>query len=354
MLKLRMIKLKQTIVYILLVLVFISIGWFGRVLYTLPKNSGIEKTISQIIKPTPLVKYQIDNLSNTNIPESQIVVGDLISETNDYSTYKYSMQFSPDMSGVLKKVSGIINVPKGEGPFPVIVMFRGFVSQETYIMGTGTQPSAKVFAKNGYITIAPDFLGYGESDKEASDIFETRFQTWITAVVTLKSVSASKDQPFKVGSNHITVDTKNIFIWGHSNGGQVALTTLEITGFDYPTVLWAPVSMRFPASILYYIDEAEDGGKFLIDQVAKFNEIYNANNFSLTNYYPQIKAPIQINQGTADTAVPYWLTDNLNRRLKDATVSATYIKYSGANHNMRPSWEKVVESSLLFFNQHLK
>ena len=343
MLKLRMHKLKQMIVYMFLALVFISIGWFGRILYTLPKNSAVEKTISQIIKPTPLVKYQIDNLSNTNISESQIVVGDLISETNDYSTYKYFMQFSPDMSGNLKKVSGIINVPKGKGPFPVIVMFRGFVSQETYIMGTGTQPSAKVFAKNGYITVAPDFLGYGESDKEASDIFETRFQTWVTAISTLKSVNSIEKW-----------NGKNILIWGHSNGGQVALTTLEITGFDYPTVLWAPVSMRFPASILYYIDEAKDGGKFLIDQVAKFNEIYNASNFSLTNYYPQIKAPIQINQGTADTAVPYWLTDNLNKRLKDATVSAIYIKYPGADHNMRPSWDKAVENSLLFFNQHLK
>ncbi len=336
-------KTKSIFIYLLFVIVFVLIGWFGRIFYTLPKNTNkVTEVVSQI-KPTPLYKYSIENLSQVNFPENDIKIGDLISETNTYSTYKYSMQFSPDMSGNLKTVTGVINIPKGEGVFPVIVMFRGFVSQETYTMGTGTQPSAKVFASNGYITIAPDFLGYGESVKEAGDIFESRFQTYTTAAVTLKSINTIKNW-----------DGKNIFIWGHSNGGQIALTTLEITGSSYPTVLWAPVSMRFPASILYYIDEAKDGGKFLIGEVAKFNEIYDAEKFSLINYLDKIKAPIQINQGTADTAVPYWQTDNLSSKLETATVSATYIKYSGADHNMRPRWDEVVENSLLFFNKGMK
>lgn len=329
--------------YLLFAIIFILIGWFGRILYTLPKNSNVQKTISQIVKPTPLVKYSIENLSKTSFESSKINIGDIITETADYSAYKYTMQFKPDLTGAIKKVSGVINIPKGDGEFPVIVMFRGFVSQETYTMGTGTQPSAKVFAQSGYITIAPDFLGYGESDKEASDIFESRFQTWVTAAVTLKSVSTLDKW-----------DGKNIFIWGHSNGGQIALTTLEATGVEYPTVLWAPVSMRFPASVLYYIDDAEDGGKYLINEVAKFEEIYDAEKFSLTNYFSQIKAPILLNQGTGDTAVPYWLSDNLNKKLKDATISATYIKYPGADHNMKPAWDSVVENNLNFFEENLK
>lgn len=333
----------KRVAYFITPIIFVLIGWFGRVLYTLPKNQGIEKYISQIDRPTPLVKYQIDNLSNTEISSSEIIVGDLISETEDYSTYKYFMFFIPDLGNTKKSVSGIINIPKGNGPFPVIVMFRGFVSQETYTMGKGTQPSAKVFAQNGYITIAPDFLGYGESNKESENIFETRFQTWVTAISTLKSVNSIEKW-----------DQKNIFIWGHSNGGQVALTVLEITGYDYPTVLWAPVSMGFPASILYYIDEAEDGGKYLIKEVSKFEEVYDAEKFSLTNHFSNIKAPIQLNQGTLDTAVPYWFSDSLNKQLKTATISATYIKYSGADHNMRPNWDKVIDNNLKFFKENTK
>lgn len=335
--------MKKRLGLILIPIIFVLIGWFGRIFYTIPKNNNVEKTISQIVKPAPLLKYTIENLSKVSFPENKIEVGDLVSETDDFSTYKYSMQFSPDLSGKLKTVSGVLNIPKGEGLFPVIVMFRGFASQETYVMGTGTQPSAKVFAKNGYITIAPDFLGYGESDKEATDIFESRFQTWVTAAVTLKSVSTVKQW-----------DGKNIFIWGHSNGGQIALTTLEITGADYPTALWAPVSMKFPASILYYIEDADDGGKYLITETANFLTTYDAEKFSLVNYLANIKANIQLNQGTADTAVPYWQSDTLNTKLKEATVSATYIKYVGADHNMRPKWDEAVQNSLLFFSSHLK
>jgi dipeptidyl aminopeptidase/acylaminoacyl peptidase len=209
-------------------------------------------------------------------------------------------------------------------------------------MGEGTQPAATVFAENGFVTIAPDFLGYGESDREATDVFESRFQTYTTAATILKSINSIKQW-----------DGKNIFIWGHSNGGQIALTTLEIIGVNYPTVLWAPVSMSFPGSILYYTIEADDSGKSLTDFLAKFDEDYDPTKYSLTNYLNQIKAPIQLNQGTADTEVPYWITDDFNQKLKDATVSATYIKYSGNDHNMRPDWNKVVENNLTFYKSFL-
>lgn len=332
--------MKKTLLYTITSIVFIAIGWFANVAYRLPKSSS--NPIAQI-KPTPLYKYSIENLATTNIPSSKIKVGDLISETNDYSTYKYHMEFGPDLSKNLKTVSGIINIPKGVGPFPVVVMFRGFVDQKTYVMGTGSQPSAKVFAKNGYITIAPDFFGFGESDKESNDIFETRFQTWTTAVTTLKSLSTIEKW-----------DKNNVFIWGHSNGGQIALTTLEITGATYPTVLWAPVTMPFPGSILYFTYEYDDQGKYIVEHLSDFNSIYDSSKFSLTNYIDRIKAPIQLNQGTLDSEIPYFLNDSFIKQLKEATISATYIKYSGNDHNMRPNWNSVVENNLEFFEKNKK
>lgn len=336
-------KSRQIVFYVLLAVIFVLIGWFGRILYTLPKEtSPITEAVSQI-KPTPLLKYSIENLSNTNFEESKIEIGEILDETEEYTSYKYSMRFSPDFSENVKTVTGMINIPKKEGSFPVIVMFRGFVNQEIYTTGIGTRPSAKVFAENGYITVAPDFLGYADSDEEAEDIFESRFQTYVTAAVTIKSVPSIENW-----------DKKNIFIWGHSNGGQVALTSLEITGFDYPTVLWAPVGRPFPASVLYYVDGAEDGGKLLITKLAEFMDVYNAKSFSLTEHFDKIKAPIEINQGTADTAVPYWWSDELVEALEKADVDVTYKKYFGADHNLVPVWNSAVENSLLFFNSHKK
>lgn len=338
-------NLKNIFYYLLIAVIFILIGWFANTAYHLPRNSNpIAK-----IKPTPLYKYSIENLSTTNFKVSTIEIGKVLKDNVKYTSYEFSMKFSPDFSDNLKTTSGLINIPKGLGPFPVIVMYRGYVDQKQYVIGEGTQPSAQIFAQNGFITVAPDFLGYGDSDSESGDIFESRFQTYVTAATILKSVADPAFAKATAGKS----DLKNIFIWGHSNGGQVALTTLEITGVTYPTVLWAPVSKSFPNSILVYSNEADDHGKLIVEKLADFFDTYDVTKFSLTGYLDKIKAPIQLNQGTADSSVPYFWSDDLAKNLKAATVSATYIKYPGADHNMQPAWAKVVDNNIAFYLKHI-
>lgn len=313
--------MKQLSFYLFGILIFVSIGWFANTAFHLP--GGVAK---KIIKYYPLEKYSIENLSKTEFKPSEIKV--------DGNLFEFNVDE--------KKATGQINIPEGKGPFPIIVMFRGYIDQKIYKTGDGTRHAAEVFVKNGFITIAPDFLGYGGSDPESSDIFESRFQTYITAVETLKSVNTIKEW-----------DGKNVFIWGHSNGGQVALTTLEITGVNYPTVLWAPNSAKFPYSILYYLDEADDQGKLIISKLAEFMGDYDVTKYSFTNYLDKIKAPIQIHQGTSDKAVPVDWNINLTKKLNRASVSAELIKHPGASHDMVPGWNEAVLESLQFFQRHL-
>lgn len=329
---------KNILYYLLIAVVFAAVGWLGNTAYHLPKNSNP----IALIKPTPLLKYSIEKLSESAFKPSTIEIGKVLKNGTKFTSYEFSMQFSPDFSGNFKTTSGLINIPKGTGPFPVVVMYRGYVDQTKYSEGEGTQPVATILAQNGFITVAPDFLGYADSSPEATDAFESRFQTYVTAAVVLKSVNSIKEW-----------DGKNIFIWAHSNGGQIALTTLEITGVPFPTVLWAPVSRPFPNSILVFTNESDDQGKYLLAQLAAFEETYDANLFSLTGYLDKIKAPIQLNQGTADTEVPYFWSDDLAKSLKAATVSATYIKYPGADHNMNPLWNEAVDNAMKFFKSKI-
>jgi dipeptidyl aminopeptidase/acylaminoacyl peptidase len=222
------------------------------------------------------------------------------------------------------------------------LMLRGFVDQQIYQSGMGTKRGAEYFADNGFITVAPDFLGYGESDIESENVFESRFQTYVTALNVLSSLDSIDKY-----------DKKNLFLWGHSNGGQMALTILEITGKSIPTVLWAPVSKPFPYSILYYTDEAEDGGKFLRKKLAEFEELYNTDLYSLDKYLDRIKAPFQIHQGGADDAVqPVW-TESLVKKLKAQELEVKYYYYPGSDHNLQPSWNTVVARNLDFFKTNL-
>ncbi len=332
--------MKQLLLYFLIATVFILIGWFANVAYHLPRTPG---NIVSEIKQYPLEKYSFDNLSKTDIKASDLELGKVIKEYPDFISYEFSLTFDPYINkGAQKRLTGLINIPNGEGPFPVIVMFRGYVDQKQYVIGTGTQRSSEFFASNGYITIAPDFLGYGNSDSEAGDIFESRFQTYVTALATIKAAETVKKGNGKVS------------LWGHSNGGQIAVAALEITGKPYTTILWAPNSAKFPYSILYYLDEASDEGKLIITKLAELMADYDVTKYSIQGYLGRISkdTKIMIHQGTADEAVPYSWNDTLAKKLKNMDVETTYIKHSGANHNLTPGWDLTVSQSLGFFNSN--
>ena len=65
----------------------------------------------------------------------------------------------------------------------------------------GTKKIGEYFANNGYITLAPDFLGYGGSDSESENIFESRFQTYTTVVSLIKSIEKGVLNPYWDGKN---------------------------------------------------------------------------------------------------------------------------------------------------------
>ena len=243
-----------------------------------------------------------------------------------------------------KKVTGVAHLPNGKGPFPIILQFRGYVDKQKYYPGEGTDHSAEVYASNGFISLAPDFLGYGSSDPPSPDAFEDRFLTYTTALNLIASV---KTLPM--------ADATKIGIWGHSNGGHIALTVLEILGKSLPASLWAPVSKPFPYSILYYSDEADDNGKALRKELAAFEQNYNVDNYSLTNYFNRLAGPIILHQGSADDAVPQGWSDLLAKTIKGKEKNITYYVYPEADHNMAPTaWNTVVSRDVAFFKKELQ
>ena len=127
---------------------------------------------------------------------------------------------------------------------------------------------------------------------------------------------------------------------------------MEITAKDYPTTLWAPVSKPFPFSILTYTDEASDSGKYLRGQLARFEQDYDTDLYSIHKYLNKINTPIQINQGTADISVPYWWSKEFVKNLKDLKKEVLLNLYPGADHNLLPFWNQAVASDLLFFKKH--
>lgn len=281
-------------------------------------------------KDLPYEKYSFENLAVRGGVASKIeVVGD---------------KFYYQSEG--RRISGEINQPSGSDPVGVIVMARGYVDKEIYKTGIGTHNAAVYFAEHGYMTYAPDFSGYGESDPEDSNALGARLSKPVEILDLIASLP--QDMP--------------IYLWGHSNGGQIMLSVAEIIGdMSHPNwlqglqvrgvTLWAPVSKPFPYNILYYTDDATDSGKWLRGEVAEFEKDYDVYNYSVDRYLDWISIPVQIHQGSADEAVPKIWSDNLAKALKENEKEVNYYVYSGADHNMRGAWDTVVARDIEFFRK---
>jgi pimeloyl-ACP methyl ester carboxylesterase len=371
--------LRKFLLLIILV-AFLGAGfWIGRYTdFSFPQNAVLSPLSLGKKKELPLLQYSIPNLLHRQYQSSDLTITSLIEDFPEYSSYEFSFVT------LGKRMSGQVNIPKSGTPEKrkSIVLVRGFVPLEMYTTGVGTKNAAAVFAKQGYLTFAPDFFGYGKSDPEVTDNLEARFQKPIEVVELLNSLKTNtiswNISPSVPSQMQTTLDPNKIGIWAHSNGGQIALTTLEILNSPLPTTLWAPVSAPFPYSVLFFTDEEPDEGKASRLWIAEFDRQYNAVDFSLTDHLDLLKGPLQLHQGAADEAVPKVWSDEFVAKLKKentrrqdavkatpaATQSAvvknlepieiTYYTYLNTDHNMRPSWDTVIQRDVDFFAKQLQ
>ncbi len=374
-------------------------GFFGGVYFIQREDFSVSSPAifnTQKEKELPLLAYTIPALRERSYQPRTITITEELSTTEEFTSYVF------EYNALGKKMTGQLNVPATvTATTPVIVMLRGYVPLSIFTTGVGTKNAAAVFAREGFITIAPDFFGYGESDPEPSDSWQARFEKPI-AVIELIETIRQKGTPVTANlvdettaQNIVTQSetpltqtpalhkTDRIGIWGHSNGGQIAMSTLVAMQESIPTTLWAPVLVPFPYSILYFTDENEDEGKGMRIWLSQLEDDYELRDFSFTKYLDGLVGPLQIQHGTNDEAAPHiWsnefvdklLAENKRRAKKLAEIDAAenasesaetiellqsisydYIQYPGADHNLQPNanWEQAVTKDLEFFRREL-
>jgi len=335
-------KLRMSVVAGGIILLIVSIGTTGFLMSGRTAPLPLTPLSNLPLKEKPLEKYTIENLAKRQYSSSPIVFEDPIATAPSYAVLPF--YFMSDS----KKVTGLAHIPMTplSKKLPVVIQFRGFAERATYTPGLGTKHSAEVYAQNGFVSLAPDFLGYGGSDKGSENVFEDRFETYTTALNLIASIPTIS-----------FVDPAHVSLWGHSNGGQIALTVLTILGDKgkaYPTTLWAPVTKIFPYSILYYTDEFDDYGKSLRKELAKFEKDYDTDQFAFYNYLDRISAPIIFHQGTDDEAVPVKWSNDFVRLMQGKGKSMKYYTYPGADHNLNVGWNTVVSRDMEFFRANTR
>lgn len=230
------------------------------------------------------------------------------------------------------KIYAAMNVPDGNGPFPVIILNHGYFNASSFSTGDGTKAMAEILARNGYLTLASDYRGHGKSEDDGQGSRGHRPEYAIDVLNLIASVkNLDKVSPDRIG------------MWGHSMGGEVALRVAEVTNELKAIVLWAPTTTR-------YSDNAFSGRR---QPAPSSNPVSDKS--SPMNYLQYVSTPISLHQGLVDTEVKPESTKQLNEALKNEGKSVEYFEYPGQDHNFRNlGWDEISRRTLTFFDKYLK
>ncbi|MEP7136361.1 MAG: acetylxylan esterase, partial [Chloroflexota bacterium] len=158
-------------------------------------------TIDELIYP-----YTIDGLRQHNYQSGDIHIRSTLDETDKYTSYLI------DYPSDGLTITGVMQIPVGEGPFPVIVMNHGFFARSIYNSGDGTDRSSAYLAEHGYITLASDYRSWGDSDVGESFFYSGLVIDVINLINAIPSIPRA--------------DPQRVGIWGHSMGGGVTIKVL--------------------------------------------------------------------------------------------------------------------------------
>ena len=64
------------------------------------------------------------------------------------------------------RISGVLNVPTGRGPFPAVVLAHGYIDPAFYVRGQGMTRERGYLASRGYVALHVDYRNHAESDDD--------------------------------------------------------------------------------------------------------------------------------------------------------------------------------------------
>lgn len=288
--------------------------------------------------PHPFEPYTIEGLRARDYPGGTIEILEELAATEAYT--RYLIAYPSD--GLT--ITGILQVPYGEGPFPVVVLNHGYIPPEQYVSGSDTWRPADYLARRGFLTLAPDFRGWAGSD-EGEDFF--RGGLVVDALNLVSSLdSLPQAAPERVG------------MWGHSMGGGVTSKAIVVDPRIKAAVLYAPVSAheadvmeKWGREMLERADEEDPRWQLYREAIENPEWLERA---SPIGYLNAVTAAVEIHQGTADTVTPPEWAEAIHEALVAAGADVAYYSYPGQNHALEgKAWTLFLERITAFYEQEL-
>lgn len=281
----------------------------------------------------------IDDLAARTYGDGEVTIERMLDQNDAFT--RYLIHYPSD--GLT--IYGFMDVPTGEGPFPVAIVLHGYIDPDVYQTLAYTTRYADALARAGYLSIHPNLRGYPPSDSGPNE-FRVGMAIDALNLIGLVHRAGGTAGPLEAA------DPDHIGVMGHSMGGGITIRVITARPNDVQAavlygsmnadervntarmVFWSGGNARVPES---YVDEAD-----LL-------------RISPSTYLDRIAVPVSIHHSDDDTTVPPEWSADLAAQLESLGKSVEYFTYQGTPHTFNGAADTLFMSRMIdFFDRYVK
>ncbi len=270
--------------------------------------------------------------------------GRVLARTSAYTRY-----FVTYRSGRLR-ISGVMNVPTGRGPFPVLILGHGYIDPDIYRNGQGLMREQDYLAREGYIVLHTDYRNHAASDNDPNSAVNLRLGYTEDVI---NAVLAVKRSPLPY------LDGERVGLLGRSMGGGITYNALVAQpGLVDAAVVFASVSSNAVDNFNQFTNDdpgdSEEASQIIEKHGPPDRGAPFWRNVSPRTFFDRITEPLLIHHGTADDTCPIrWSRATLaalERNGKDARM----LVYQNEGHAFGPQWPQSMRNTVRFLDRQLR
>ena len=299
--------------------------------------------------PEPPDPISVAALAQADLTGGNLRLGAVRERTAGYTSYDVTFASATTGRGSPPlRISGVLNVPTGTGPFPAVVLAHGYIDPAFYVRGQGMTRERGFLADRGFVALHVDFRNHAESTDDPR--VETAVRLGYSADV-IAAARALQD------SDDVRVDPDRIALFGRSMGGGVMLKALAAEpGLFAAGTGWASVSSLEAENFARFqrpdapVAELRAGFRGRHGLPAEDPEFWRG--LSSRPAFGDITEPVLMVHGRFDDTCPPPWARATQRALTEAGVDST-LEWYDDGHAFGPAFVAAMDRTVRFLRARM-
>lgn len=244
------------------------------------------------------------------------------------------------------KIHAMVARPEGDAPeggWPVVIANHGHhpdppkygitAEGNDHRPGDYYRRIPELFVARGYLVVMPDFRGHNSS--EGFEFTEGMLESAYYTEDVLNLIAAIDDVP--------DINSDQLYMWGHSMGGEVTLRTLVTTNRIRAATMWSSVGGDIWDQSYYYSRYADpmarDGSDIvkhvvprLRGRIAELDGEFDTESVEPYNFLDDLETPVIIQHAVEDTGAAYKWSVRLAKELYVRGKTYEFWTFEGDDH----------------------